>query len=245
MNATGRPIWIELCRGYGFPPPTYVANVSQSWRITGDHHDNWESTREAIAASVNNTGMSRSYQWAYNDYLMTGGQGCPNNTNPNLIYPHCPGMTDNEYITEFSMWSIIGSPLIVATDIRNMTDIMKTVLLNKEVIDINQINNYPGGEIISDLTVDCDIGYSNISNACQVWYRQIGAKSVAVVLYNSGEAMHSISVIFDKIPIVKFGAKQDLSIRDLWLHKEMGYWVGNYTQQIEPHGVSFITITSH
>ena len=36
-------------------------------------------------------------------------------------------MTDTEYRTEFSLWSIMGSSLIVATDVRNMTDIMKEV----------------------------------------------------------------------------------------------------------------------
>lgn len=40
---------------------------------------------------------------------------------------HCPGQTDLEYQTEFSIWVITASPLIVASDIRNMTDIMKKV----------------------------------------------------------------------------------------------------------------------
>ena len=48
---------------------------------------------------------------------------------------HCPGQTDAEYRTEFSMWSIAASSLIVATDIRNMTDIMKEV--ERESVDIN------------------------------------------------------------------------------------------------------------
>ena len=54
---------------------------------------------------------------------MTGGQGCKDHTS----MVHCPGQTDEEYKTEFTMWSIIGSPLIVSTDVRNMTDIMKEV----------------------------------------------------------------------------------------------------------------------
>ena len=61
--------------------------------------------------------------WNDADFLMTGGQGCADNT-PMI---HCPGMTDTEYITEFTMWCIMGSSLIVSTDIRNMTDIMKKV----------------------------------------------------------------------------------------------------------------------
>ena len=57
---------------------------------------------------------------------MTGGQGCEDKT-PMV---HCPGMTDMEYQTEFTLWCIMGSSLIVSTDIRNMTDIMKKVCLS-------------------------------------------------------------------------------------------------------------------
>jgi len=49
------------------------------------------------------------------------------------------GMNDIEYITQFSFWSLLASPLIVATDIRNMTDIKKGILLNAEVIAIDQL----------------------------------------------------------------------------------------------------------
>lgn len=36
-------------------------------------------------------------------------------------------MTDTEYKTEFSLWCIMSAPLLVVTDVRNMTDIMKEV----------------------------------------------------------------------------------------------------------------------
>ena len=65
--------------------------------------------------------------WNDADFIYTGGQGCSDDKP--LI--HCPGQTDTEYRTEFSMWCIIGSSLIVATDIRNMTDIMKEVRMCK------------------------------------------------------------------------------------------------------------------
>lgn len=42
---------------------------------------------------------------------------------------HCPGQTDAEYRTEFSIWSIAASNLLVSTDIRNMTAIMNEVNL--------------------------------------------------------------------------------------------------------------------
>ena len=39
----------------------------------------------------------------------------------------CPGQTDVEYRTEFSMWAIMASSLLVATDIKNMSDAKKEV----------------------------------------------------------------------------------------------------------------------
>ena len=41
----------------------------------------------------------------------------------------CPGQTDEEYRTEFSLWSIANSALLVATDVRNLTDLQKEVRL--------------------------------------------------------------------------------------------------------------------
>lgn len=39
----------------------------------------------------------------------------------------CPGQTDVEYRSEFSMWAIMASSLLVATDIKNMSDTKKEV----------------------------------------------------------------------------------------------------------------------
>ena len=61
--------------------------------------------------------------WNDADFIYTGGEGCADNK----PLEHCPGQTDTEYRTEFSMWCIMGSSLLIATDIRNMTDIMKEV----------------------------------------------------------------------------------------------------------------------
>ena len=57
---------------------------------------------------------------------------------------HCPGQNLYEYRTQFSVYAVAASPLIVSTDIRNMTDIMKKLLLNAEVIAVNQQVTAPG-----------------------------------------------------------------------------------------------------
>ena len=171
---------------------------------------------------------------------MTGGQGCNGDSNPNYSHAHCPGMSDIEYMSEFSLWAIIASPLIVATDVRNMTDIMNKILLNTEILDVNQVNNYPAGDLLTSMTTNCD---KNVTNACQVWMRQIESNSVALVLYNAGDEQHNVTVKLSEIPGQKWQGK-DIELRDLWEHKTMGYWVNKYTNLIPPHGVQFLTATS-
>ena len=60
------------------------------------------------------------------DFLMTGGAGC-------AAADHCPGQTEDEYKTEFVLWSLTQSPMIVDTDVRNMTLVMRRALLNPEL----------------------------------------------------------------------------------------------------------------
>jgi alpha-galactosidase len=72
LNATGRHIFFELCRGcehclsssfllipssYSLPPPAYCPEVANSWRVTGDHQDYWASTLYEMTALIN-----QSYQ---------------------------------------------------------------------------------------------------------------------------------------------------------------------------------------
>merc|ERR1712211_32995 len=79
--------------------------------------------------------------------MMTGGQGCEDQGTGgsgesghwNWTVPkHCPGHTDDEYRSEASFYVVVSSPMMVGTDIRLMTPIMKELLLNKEAIAINQ-----------------------------------------------------------------------------------------------------------
>jgi alpha-galactosidase len=46
-------------------------------------------------------------------------------------------MTHLESMSEFSFWALFAAPLIVTTDIRDMSN-KKDILLNAEVIAVNQ-----------------------------------------------------------------------------------------------------------
>lgn len=73
--------------------------------------------------------------WPDPDFVFTGGQGCGAHSGPGV---RCPGQTNDEYITEYSIWAIAGGQIIFATDPRNITAFMKSTLQNQEVIDVFQ-----------------------------------------------------------------------------------------------------------
>jgi alpha-galactosidase len=47
-------------------------------------------------------------------------------------------MTDTEYVTHFSLWSISKAPLIIGFDVRKMNASTLSILTNREVIGVNQ-----------------------------------------------------------------------------------------------------------
>ena len=120
-----------------------------------------------------------------------------------------------------------------------MTDIMKKVLLNNEIIAVNQQDDTAAGNLA--YYHQCK---SNANNVCQVWSRKLNdtIDSVAVVLLNIDDEQHGITVEFDKLNM-GWNNNTKVSIRDLWQHKDIGQFTGSYDTQVVAHGNFFGKLT--
>ena len=62
-------------------------------------------------------------------------------------------LSDTESETEFAMWAMFGGPMIIATDVRNMSAWKTSVVTN---VDILNVNNdplaAPGRRVFNDNT---------------------------------------------------------------------------------------------
>lgn len=217
LNATGRPTWLSFhCVGYGILPNQWCADYGNSFRITTDHKDNWESTYAVIQALANHPGYAGRYAWPDPDFLMTGGAGCENLT----AGMRCPGMTAAEYRTEFGIWSIAGGQLVVSTDVRNMSALQADLLLNHEILDVF---NDPLAELGKRTVWD-------LLSQVSVWVRRLepvdGHPCAAVLVFNEGNKTLPAyqvgypSPVFDSV-IPDWPAGASMSVRDLYRHADL------------------------
>eukprot|EP00698_Gefionella_okellyi_P014906 TRINITY_DN415_c0_g1_i1.p1 TRINITY_DN415_c0_g1~~TRINITY_DN415_c0_g1_i1.p1 ORF type:complete len:409 (-),score=80.08 TRINITY_DN415_c0_g1_i1:32-1258(-) len=227
LNSTGRAILFEMCEWGVDQPWTWGAPIANSWRMAGDHHDNWQSTSGVIEQNANLSAYAGPGAWNDMDFLMTGGQGCPKEP-----MSHCPGQSDTEYRTEFALWALLNSPLLVATDVRKLTPIMQEVLFNKEIIAVSQdpLGNQGERVATSDPCSDKD--------ACQVWTKHMSTGAKAVVLYNAATRTNDITLTSKDL-----GWGSTVHFRDLWAHTDNGTFTDHLTVSVPSHGNVMLLVT--
>ena len=154
IGKTGRPIVLSLS-----PGPTQlahaaeVAKYSQMWRITDDHWDGWsfKHTPPSEFPVGLKDEFDRIAQWQ--PYVKPGSWPDPDMLPEGYLGPH-PGKdqarqsayTHDEQRTEFTLWAISRSPLILGTNLTKLDDFTHSLITNKEVSDLNQqaVESKPG-----------------------------------------------------------------------------------------------------
>lgn len=127
----GRDIVFSACSWGADETKTWIKETGANlWRTTGDIFDSWKSIKELSMRAADNIAYGAINCFPDMDMLVVGmyGEG-------NVGLASC---TDEEYRTHFSLWALLGSPLMIGCDIRKMNDATREILMNKEVLAINQ-----------------------------------------------------------------------------------------------------------
>lgn len=141
-------------------------------------------------------------------------------------------MSEADSRSEFSFWSLWSSPLIVATDVRNLHGARKDILTNPEVIAINQDDLITAGERI----------WSEAPNGAQIWSRPLANGDTAVLLFNG----HDLEPRHIKVTWRMLGMSANASpaVRDLWKRKDLGRMTGGGEFWVLPHDVLFLRLSA-
>ncbi|QRN55684.1 glycoside hydrolase family 27 protein [Dyella caseinilytica] len=192
LRATGRPIFYSVCE-WGENKPWLWAGKppvsAGSWRTTGDISDSYASMLKNFKQNV------------VLDHYATPGHW----NDPDMLEVGNGGMTDVEYRSHFSLWSIMAAPLLIGTDLRTIKPDALQILLNKEVIAVDQDPLGIQGKQVRD------------ADGIHVIVKPLKDGSEAVAVFNEGDAARDVSVAAGEIGL-KNAAKYRL--RDLWAHTD-------------------------
>lgn len=239
VNKSGRSMFLEVVAGYWFLR-SEINDYANSWRFCLDAHDQWSgqySTKTNLMCRLDQKLLGAPQGspggWAHMDLIHTGGQGCPGGI------AHCPGQSDDEYRTNFALWTLLQSPVIVDTDVRVMTPIMKELLLNKEILDIHQSTKTPPGKYLGLWLCH------GLPGSCKIWGRPLDSKDNTkdwlVALTNFANSTHSIGVHWKTLG---WAQNQQATVRDLFKHQDLPAASKEVSAMVPPHGTAYLRITA-
>jgi alpha-galactosidase len=236
LRQSGRDIVFSVCAWWYHP---WMPEVGHLWRTTTDIKDVWSDDHQSVTRLLNWSGGTTERYGAFTDGDYTSGAypepglaevAGPNAWNdPDMLEVGNGGMTDTEYRSHFSLWSLMAAPLIAGNDLRDMSEDTLAILTNRDVIAINQDPLGAQGRPISE------------STELEVWTKRLaGGDSHAIILFNRTEEEADISVAWADV-----GFDGDTAeVYDVWAGEDLGMVTDEFTATVPSHGVVMLRTCS-
>jgi len=180
------------------------------WRTTGDIRDAWQS--------MANIGFDQ--QPGREKYANPGHWN-----DPDMLEIGNGRMTETEYRTHMSLWSLLAAPLLAGNDLRDVPPEILGILVNKEVIAIDQDKLGKQGARVAK------------NGDVEVWSRTLADGGTAVGLFNRGGDAAKATAKWSDL-----GVKGSHKVRDLWAHKDLGSVANEYSADVPSHGAVLVKL---
>ena len=211
LRNSGRDIVFSICM---WEYKDWMPKIANLWRTTFDIGPEWISTSwyrgvyEIIDANNKYWQIAKPGHWNDPDMLEVGNRG--------LSY--------EEQRSQMTMWSIMAAPIMISSDVRNMSNETKELYLNKDMIAINQDSLGVQGHRISD------------KNGKQVWTKPLKNGDIAVALLNNNNSTQTVECNFKDI-----GVEGEVEVRDAWKKKDLGP-VSSVSIELPAHGSALLRL---
>ena len=211
LRNSGRDIVFSICM---WEYKEWMPKIANLWRTTFDIGPEWISTSwyrgvyEIIDANNKYWQIAKPGHWNDPDMLEVGNRG--------LSY--------EEQRSQMTMWSIMAAPIMISSDVRNMSNETKDLYLNKDMIAINQDSLGVQGHRISD------------KDGKQVWTKPLKNGDIAVALLNNNSSTQTVECNFADI-----GVEGEVEVRDAWKKKDLGP-VSHVSIELPAHGSALLRL---
>ena len=211
LRNSGRDIVFSICM---WEYKDWMPKIANLWRTTFDIGPEWISTSwyrgvyEIIDANDKYWKIAKPGHWNDPDMLEVGNRG--------LSY--------EEQRSQMTMWSIMAAPIMISSDVRNMSNETKELYLNKDMIAINQDSLGVQGHRVSNV------------NGKQIWTKPLLNGDVAVALLNNNNSTQTIECNFADI-----GVQGEVEVRDAWKKKDLGS-LSHVSIELPAHGSALLRL---
>ncbi len=195
-------------------PGKWVTLIADSWRISGDIGNNFESVLKIIDKNADLWMYCSKGHYNDMDMLQVGR-----------------GMSHEENKAHFSMWCMMNSPLILGNDLTKINKETLSIITNKEVIVLNQDPFAYQARRVAD------------HGDLEAWAKPLISSisgTVAVGLLNRSEQEAAIKF---NMKDVGLDASMGYSMKDLWSKKEYQSSKNNTVfMKVPAHGIVVLKI---
>jgi alpha-galactosidase len=205
IRSAGRPMLFSMCEWGDNKPWEWAADVSHSWRTTGDIYPCWDC--ELSHSSFSRYGVMRILDRQAGLRKYAG----PGHWNDMDMLEVGMGMTEDEDRAHFAIWAMMASPLILGNDLRSMPESTRRILSNKDVIAINQDKAGIQAWKFMD------------AGQLEYWAKPLANNEWAVMVLNRGEQAANISYDWKKHQLSDDLSKHEADFkqtvydwRDIW-----------------------------
>lgn len=179
----------NVCR-WAFPG-TWVRDIADSWRTTGDIRDSWDSLKKIIRQNLFLQAYTGDGHYNDCDMLEMGRS-----------------LTPDEERTHMAYWCIASSPLLIGCDMRNIPQSTLDLLRNKDLIAMNQDPLGLGAPVVQFA------GYEDYVLVVAKDVETLGGSKRAVVVMNLTDEPRHLDV-----DLKALGFSDRVSVYDCFDHK--------------------------
>ncbi|MFF9348999.1 NPCBM/NEW2 domain-containing protein [Streptomyces sp. NPDC014734] len=210
LAATGRPIVYSICEWGENKPWEWAGELGNLWRTTGDIDDTWASMLSIMKRNLPLAAAAGPGHWNDPDMLEVGNGG----------------MTDTEYRTHFSMWSVMAAPLLIGSDLRTADPATLEILTNREVVAVDQDPLGKQGTVLSS------------DDGRWVVAKEMRDGSRVVALFNETGGAQRVSTTAGAAGLPRAAA---YTMRDLWEHRTYNT-AGAVSATVPAHGTVLLRV---
>ncbi|GAA1846863.1 NPCBM/NEW2 domain-containing protein [Asanoa iriomotensis] len=225
-NASGRPMLFNLCNpvtspDWGNYPETQQSTYS--WSYAPAIAESWRTyTDVGFLGDIKFKDVLRNYD-ANARHPEVAGPGHFND--PDYLGPQL-GMTDEEFRTQMTLWSVAAAPLVIGSDLRTLSQTSLDILKDHDVLAINQD---PAG--VQAVRV-------GPAGTTETWVKRLADGDRAVVLLNRGDTPQTLTTTASRIGLT--GGR--FTLENAWTDR-VTETAGTISAAVPAHGAALFRIS--